>query len=221
MPLDQHWLAERLFILIPLWLSLSVHEWAHAWAAWRLGDDTAKMAGRLTLNPLAHIDPIGTLLLPLLGIPFGWAKPVPVQPHRFHTGVSMRTGMMWTAIAGPLANLALAAAGIVLVALLIRFQPTVFAARQGLGTLLQTMVFLNVVLAVFNLLPIPPLDGSRIADALVPDALRPVWEGFSRLGPFALVAVIVLPRITGVSLFHWPFVGVQHVIRQLVIMLGP
>ena len=95
-----------------------------------------------------------------------------------------------------------------------------FAAEHGVGMVLETMVFLNVVLAVFNILPIPPLDGSRVADALVPDALRPAWEGFSRLGPIALVAVIVLPRITGVSLFHWPFVGVQYVIQQLVALLG-
>ena len=79
-------------VLIPMLLSLTVHEWAHAWSAYRLGDDTASMQGRLTLNPIAHIDPIGTLILPLLGIPFGWAKPVPVNPTRFRRGVGMSTG---------------------------------------------------------------------------------------------------------------------------------
>jgi Zn-dependent protease len=220
MPLDQHWLADRLFILIPLWFSLSVHEWAHAWAAWRLGDDTAALAGRLTLNPLAHMDPVGTVLLPLLGVPFGWAKPVPVQPHRFHRGVNMRTGMMLTAVAGPLANLALAFVGIVLVVVLIRFQPAVFAARRGVGTLVQNVLFLNVVLAVFNMLPIPPLDGSRVADALMPRALRSAWEGFCGLGPLPLIAVIVLPTLTGVSLFYWPMEGVRYVIEQLAMLLG-
>src|SRR5689334_23219884 len=94
--------------LIPLILSLTVHEWAHAYSAFRLGDDTASRQGRLTLNPIPHIDPIGTILCPLLGIPFGWAKPVPVNPLRFNRGVSMRTGMMITAAAGPLSNLVLA-----------------------------------------------------------------------------------------------------------------
>src|SRR5262245_7955094 len=92
-----NWLLERVMLLVPLILSLSVHEWAHAYSAHRLGDDTARQEGRLTLNPVAHIDPIGTLLLPLLGIPFGWARPVPVNPIRFRRDVSMRTGMMITA----------------------------------------------------------------------------------------------------------------------------
>ena len=93
--------------LIPLILSLSVHEWAHAWAAWRLGDDTARLLGRMTLNPIAHVDPLGTLLLPMLGVPFGWAKPVPVNPLRFRN-VSMPIGMMLTAAAGPISNVVLA-----------------------------------------------------------------------------------------------------------------
>ncbi|HMF44095.1 MAG TPA: site-2 protease family protein, partial [Polyangia bacterium] len=89
-------------------LSLTVHEWAHAWSAYRLGDDTASKLGRLTLNPIAHIDPFGSLILPLLHIPFGWAKPVPVNPTRFRKGVNISTGMIITAAAGPLANVVLA-----------------------------------------------------------------------------------------------------------------
>ena len=84
-------ILDRLRIWVPLVLSLSVHEWAHAWSAWRLGDDTAARMGRMTVNPLAHIDPVGTLLLPLLGVPFGWAKPVPVNPARFRRDIHMRT----------------------------------------------------------------------------------------------------------------------------------
>ena len=167
MPFDQDWLVDRLVLLISLWLSLSVHEWAHAWSAWKLGDDTAALLGRMTLNPLAHIDPIGTVLLPLLGVPFGWAKPVPVQPHRFTRRVTMRMGMMLTAIAGPLSNLVLAAVSIVLLALLIRFRPGTIEMQQALFALLRTMIFLNVILATFNAIPIPPLDGSRVADALM------------------------------------------------------
>src|SRR5688572_26569558 len=95
-------------MLIPLVLSLTVHEWAHAMSAYRLGDDTAAREGRLTLNPIVHIDPLGTLLLPLMGVPFGWAKPVPVVPTRFRRDVNMSTGMMITAAAGPFSNLVLA-----------------------------------------------------------------------------------------------------------------
>ena len=105
--MGEDWLATRLVWLVALWLSLAVHEWAHAWSAWRLGDDTAARLGRMTLDPLAHVDPVGTLLLPLLGVPFGWAKPVPINPARFHRGVTLRAGIALTAAAGPAANLAL------------------------------------------------------------------------------------------------------------------
>lgn len=210
MPFDQTWLATTLMMLIPLWLSLSVHECAHAWAALRLGDDTAARLGRLTFNPLAHIDPIGTLLLPLLGIPFGWAKPVPVQPHRFRPNVRMQTGMMLVAIAGPISNLILAGIAIVLFALLVRFYPAAVIGvgiGQAMGQLLQMLILLNVLLAAFNALPIPPLDGSRVADALMPRSLRPLWEEFTRVGPIALIAVIVLPRLAGIDLFGWAIRG--------------
>jgi Zn-dependent protease len=220
MPFDQDWLVERIVLLVSLWLSLSVHECAHAWAAWKLGDDTAEKLGRMTLNPLAHIDPIGTLLLPLLGVPFGWAKPVPVQPHRFTRRVTMRTGMMLTAIAGPVSNLILAAVCTVLLAVLIRFWPGAIEMQRAVGTLLETMIFLNVILATFNVIPIPPLDGSRVADALMPEAMRPGWENFCRLGPIALVAVIVLPIAAGINLFHWPLEATSYVVQQVVTLLG-
>src|SRR5215468_292941 len=114
-------LLNRLMYVPILILSLTVHEWAHAYSAFRLGDDTAARQGRLTLNPLPHIDPFGTILCPLLGVPFGWAKPVPVVPSRFRRDVNMRTGMMITAAAGPLSNLALAVVCTVLYGLLLRF----------------------------------------------------------------------------------------------------
>ncbi len=181
-------------ILIPLVLSLSVHEYAHAWSAARLGDDTAARAGRLTLNPLAHIDPIGTVLLPLLGIPFGWARPVPIDPTRFRRSVPMRTGMMLTASAGPLSNVLLAVLCTVAYGLALRFAPR--AAMPGSGTqeLLLIMVRLNVALALFNMIPIPPLDGSRVVDGLMPLRLRPAWEGFARFAPFLLLFVVIGAR---------------------------
>jgi Zn-dependent protease len=178
-------------LLVPLLLSLTVHEWAHAWSANRLGDDTARMQGRLTLNPIAHIDPIGTLILPLLGIPFGWAKPVPVNPTRFRRGVKMSTGMILTAAAGPLANVALAVLCAVAFGLVARFSPEAMTARFGIAPLLMIGIQINVTLAIFNMIPIPPLDGSRVVDGLVPYGWRPQWESIVRLSPLLLVVVIV------------------------------
>src|SRR5215831_21359818 len=132
-------------ILIPLLLSLTVHEWAHAWSAYRLGDDTASMQGRLTLNPIAHIDPIGTLILPLLGVPFGWAKPVPVNPTRFRRGVNMSRGMMITAAAGPLSNVALAVLSAIALGLIARFSPELMSGgRMSIYGLLTTLIVINV-----------------------------------------------------------------------------
>jgi Zn-dependent protease len=185
-----HFLAERVMILIPLLLSLTVHEWAHAWSAHRLGDDTARMQGRLTLNPIAHIDPIGTLALPLLGIPFGWAKPVPVNPTRFRRGVGMSTGMVITAAAGPISNLVLAFLAAVAYGLVARFSPGSLTTTMSLVSLLLMLIVINVSLAIFNMIPIPPLDGSRVVDGLIPYGWRPHWESIVRLSPLLLVAVI-------------------------------
>jgi Zn-dependent protease len=199
--LDQAFLLRGVMNLVPLLLSLTVHEFAHAWSAYRLGDDTAARAGRLSLNPLVHADLVGTILLPFFGVPFGWAKPVPVDPTRFRRDLKMTTGMMITAAAGPLANVLLAVAATVLLALLARLAPQVIQGNSGLRTLLAGglvggrffvgLIGLNVMLAHFNLLPIPPLDGSRIVDGLLPYRMRPAWESFARLAPFLLVGVIM------------------------------
>lgn len=181
-------------ILIPLVLSLTIHEFAHAWVAWRLGDDTAQRSGRLTMNPLSHIDPIGTVLLPLLGIPFGWAKPVPINPARFRRSVRMSTGTMLTAAAGPLSNVVMAIACTVAYGLAIRFAPEMATAGSGSRELLLIMIQLNVALAVFNMIPVPPLDGSRVVEGLMPLRFRAAWEGFTRLAPFLLLAVFIGAR---------------------------
>jgi Zn-dependent protease len=198
------WLLERLVWILPLLLSLSVHEWAHARAAFQLGDDTAMRLGRMTLNPLAHIDPVGTLLLPLLGIPFGWAKPVPIQPLRFAKQVSLRSGVALTAAAGPLSNLALAGLSLALLALAASLDPALVEAGATARRLLEALVLLNVLLACFNLLPFPPLDGSRVVDAVVPPRLAPLWRQIQSAGPVALALVIIAPLLLGVSIFAVP-----------------
>ena len=186
-------IALRLSMFILLVLSLSVHEWAHARAAWALGDDTAARQGRLTLNPLAHLDPIGSLL-PLLGVPFGWAKPVPVNPNRFARRVTLRSGMMITAAAGPASNFALALICYVLLAAVFRVAPEVLFDAEALRVLLTQSILINVMLGVFNLLPLPPLDGSRIVDGVMPYRWREPWERFERYGPLVLLALVfVLP----------------------------
>lgn len=216
MQIDGPWIEGRLMMLVPLWLSLSVHEWAHAWSAWRLGDDTAKQLGRMTINPLAHIDFIGTVLFPLMGIPFGWAKPVPVQPHRFRPDVNMRTGMMIVSIAGPLANLGLAVLSLGLLAIVAVLKISPSPLWTTVVVFLCMMILINVMLAVFNALPIPPLDGSRVVDVIVPRALQGVWESLRRLGPVALAMVLILPALSGTSLFRWPYAATQWVIQQVL-----
>lgn len=212
--MQDNWLVERFVLWIPLLLSLTVHEWAHAASAKSLGDDTAERLGRLSLNPLDHIDPIGTLILPLLGIPFGWAKPVPINPLRFRADVGMERGLMLTAAAGPASNLILALLTAVLVGAATRWTPGLL---PDVAMPVVTMfIVLNVLLAFFNLLPIPPLDGSRIVESVIPDYFRPAWDAFAQYSALALVAVIFLPRMGGIDLFSWP----QHWAMQLLHLAG-
>ncbi len=187
--MDASFLLDRALLLIPLMLSLSVHEWAHAFSAYRLGDDTAARMGRLTLNPLAHADLFGTILLPLLNVPFGWAKPVPVNPARFRRDVSMGKGMAITASAGPVSNALLAVGATVAFGLLLRIAPDSVEGDSALRRLLVVTITLNVNLALFNLIPIPPLDGSRIVAWLMPYRLRDQWHAVEQYAPFLLLAV--------------------------------
>lgn len=195
-------IADRLVWLIPLILSITVHEWAHAISASWLGDDTARLLGRDTLNPIAHVDPVGTLLLPLLGVPFGWAKPVPINPVRFRRGVNMKLGVLMVALAGPVSNACLASIcwGIQ--------QSSAVSPGSEVEQGITTLIILNLALAVFNMIPIPPLDGSRIVDALMPVRFRRVWNEVSNFGFALLIALFLAPLLfSGVnivqSLFHF------------------
>ena len=155
MNLNRYEILARIVIIL---LVLPLHEFAHGWVARKCGDDTAEAAGRLTLNPLAHVDPFGAVLLLLTG--FGWAKPVPINPARMN---HPRKGIIWTSLAGPLSNLLAALVGVVLMQIVFPFyyaDPN--AVLTGVYTLLYWFVAINISLAVFNLIPVPPLDGSKV-----------------------------------------------------------
>jgi Zn-dependent protease len=216
MTMDGLDLRERLLGVIVLVLSLTVHEWAHAFSARLLGDDTAEREGRLTLNPIAHIDPIGTLLLPMMGVLFGWARPVPVNPTRFRRDVNMQTGMMITAAAGPFSNVVLAFLAVLIYGLLLKFNAPFLSAQPAVRALLSSTMGANVGLAVFNMLPIPPLDGSRVVDGLMPYRHRNTWESFTRMAPLVLLAVILMPRFVGYSVIEVPATYLSEAIQRTV-----
>ena len=173
-------------ILIPVILfSLTIHEYAHALVAYRLGDDTAKRQGRLSLNPLVHLDLLGTLLLFI--VHFGWAKPVPVDPRNFR---NPKKDMLLVALAGPVSNILTAiAAAVILKAVFENFA----AIPPGSGVdvavrMLVWFIYIGIVLAVFNMIPVPPLDGSRVLYGLLPDSLAYRYAKFETYGIFILFA---------------------------------
>lgn len=146
-----------------------IHEWAHAFAAYKLGDDTARLNGRMTLNPMAHLDPIGTLCIFLFG--FGWAKPVPVNIYNFKYS-KRKLYMGLTALAGPLSNIIIAFIVMVVLRVVFIYALSIpFKFFEALTNALVLLVFINIRWAVFNLIPVPPLDGSRIASILLPNKL--------------------------------------------------
>lgn len=191
-------MSERIalfLVFFPVFLfSLSFHEASHAWAANRLGDPTAKMLGRLTLNPLHHIDWIGTVLFPLMMflmpglLLFGWAKPVPVDPRNLRGG---RRGNLKVGAAGPISNLLLAVVFSMLIRLLLHFQMAGGTAAI-VTQILETGVILNLMLGFFNLIPIPPLDGSQILAGVLPVRHLLAYERFSRYGFLILLAGLYL-----------------------------
>lgn len=209
--------AARLFIIF---LILPLHECAHAWTARRLGDDTAYYQGRVTLNPIAHIDPIGALLLLLTG--FGWAKPVPIDPTRFDRRHSMRFGVAITALAGPVSNLLAALVG----QIVLRFYECSSYYQnyiQSTGTvngmadtpyLIDTFIYyyivINVGLAVFNLVPIPPLDGSKVLSYFT--SAR-VDDWFRRNAQIVRIVFLVIV-LSG--LLSWPLAYIRNLIMSFL-----
>lgn len=179
--------------VITLIIAFTLHEYAHAWTATRFGDYTAMDAGRLTLNPLSHLDPFGTLMLIVAG--FGWAKPVPINPAIIRR--NNPAGVMWVSLAGPLSNLLLAlAAAIPLRFSLVDITQPSGAIFPSLGYFLLIFVLVNITLFLFNLLPLAPLDGEKVLSYFLPRSWQPVLEGIRRYSPYILLFLVFIgPRL--------------------------
>ena len=193
---------QALVLLIPaLIFALSFHEYAHAWMAYRLGDNTAARMGRLTLNPMAHLDPIGSMMILFVG--FGWAKPVPVDPRFLR---NPRTDMMKVAAAGPLANFILAFCG----GMILRSLNGSGLLNEAILIMLLYFIQINIALAVFNLIPIAPLDGSQIFSGYLARTNPDLAWKIQTYGPQVLFGVILIGYLTGFSIIWMimrPFVS--------------
>jgi Zn-dependent protease len=198
MPLSVDQLREALLFLIALVLSISVHEFGHAWMADKLGDPLPRSQGRLTLSPVAHVDPIGTILMPLIifftNAPLlGWGRPVQTNPVAYTRRFRMRTGHMLVAAAGPAMNLILAVLISAVVVILARVGQL---SEEAALTVVKKAVLLNLSLMLFNLLPVPPLDGGTVLAGLLPDSLQGISSFLQRYG-YAILLGLMLTRLLG------------------------
>jgi len=186
-----------IILAVVLFFSIILHEIAHGWVAYRLGDPTAKLAGRLTLNPFPHVDPFGTILLPVLlvlihsPIVLGWAKPVPVN---FALLRNPKRDMIWVGLSGPFVNIAIAICCSLLLHL--NFLPILTA-------LFKTAIVINLVLAIFNLVPVPPLDGSRFVMGILPYQFARAYAG---LEPYGIIIIFLLLYFGVLNSIIWPVV---------------
>ncbi len=208
--------------ILAMLLALSVHEWAHGYAAYLLGDPTAKYEGRLTLNPLVHLDPIGTILFLLVG--FGWGKPVPVNPRYFS---HYRRDTALVALAGPVSNIVIAILASLLLLLShslgsISVLSGIAGPSSFLFSFFEFSIALNLTLMAFNLLPIAPLDGSKILAAFIPLQYDELFEQYMSYGPFILLFLLLSDRFLGfdvfsawISIITMPFFAMLSVIFRI------
>ncbi len=206
---------------IPLLLSITVHEYSHALISYKLGDDTAYRMGRLTLNPLAHIDIFGTVIMPIIGILsglpfFGWARPVPFNPLFFSRNVPMRKGIMYTAIAGPVSNLTFAILMIFLGRLILYIIPgNSSAIFKALFLLVVNTMQVNIGLFLFNLLPVPPLDESNILYGILPEKKMYIIEFLEKYSIILFIAIIIFagdilgPAFLAMTRFFFALMGIH------------
>ena len=196
-------IPQLVIYMVVLLLAISAHEAAHAWMSYKFGDDTARLLGRITLNPLAHTDPIGTLLIPIVGFIFGamgggrlpligWGKPTPVNPLRWK---QKDLANVMVSIAGILANLLIATIAFTILKILI-LTGTIYTMAESLREpvllFLEFLLTMNISLAVFNLLPFPPLDGSKILETFLPSSMQPILETLERYGYLILMVLIYM-----------------------------
>ncbi len=211
--LSPNLLISRVLTLI---IALTIHEFSHAFVADRFGDTTARSAGRLTLNPLKHLDVFGSLMLLMVG--FGWAKPVPVNPYalRKHSD----SAFMWVSLAGPASNLMLA----ILAGVLLRLRIFPFVASSGFlpspAEFLYTFLTINLLLMLFNMIPLAPLDGEKVASFLVPERFR---QGFARVqqyGPLLLMVLLFVLPMAGIDLIGWVMNPALNQLQKFILGVG-
>ena len=196
----------RIIMLLPgILVGLTIHEYAHGYVAYRLGDNTAKNSGRLTLNPVDHIDPLGFLMLMFAG--FGWAKPVPVNPFFFR---DRRKGMLLVSLAGPVSNLIAATVLTIILGIILRVTGTF---NPQLFQFFQLAIGINLVLAVFNLLPVPPLDGSKILMSLFPSRFEQTFHQFEQYSYIVLILLLVTGVVSAILL------PIVNALRSLLFVL--
>lgn len=211
----EHILLKISIMLVPALLAVTMHEVAHGFIAERLGDPTARLLGRLTLNPAKHLDPIGTIALLIFG--FGWARPVPVNANNLR---NPNTDMIWVSLAGPSANLLLALFSALLLRIVVSTSAAfpegsqLLAMIEPIGLMAAFGLYINVILCLFNLLPIPPLDGGRVLMGLLPERQALMMR---RVEPFGMLLIVFL--IFGTSLWKTTFSPTIHFVVSL--MAGP
>ena len=223
-PHDIRWVLIRVLVLLA---SVAIHEFGHAMMANRLGDDTPRRQGRVTLNPIAHADPIGTLLLPLVGGiyaaaggglgGFGWGKPVQWQPSRIARKWKMATAQILVAIAGPAMNVVLGTAT-ALVHTILLWQH-VLTAGSEMTKVLGFVVGTNFILFFFNLIPAPPLDGGHVAEGLLPYKHRASFHAYAKYGPFVVMAVALIPQLAQIFVIPAQFCT-EHVYKLFFMLFG-